>query len=198
MAEELKALLDKIQKEGIETARQEAGLIHERAQKEADEILLGARNEAKKLLEDAGQKIRQERESSAAALKQTGRDVVLSLKKQIIATLDKIVALDARQALSPQELADLIKLAVQQYGTQDSRAVLVSLKDEDRRRLEENFLSQLKNDLKKNIILESSEELKGGFIISFDEGKSHFDFSDKALAAYLAGLVRPKLAELLK
>jgi len=198
MAQELKALIDKIQKEGVESAQKAAREIEARAQKQADEIVARAESDARRLLEDAQEKIRQEKEAAEAALKQAGRDLVLSLKKQILATLEKVVALDVRQALGPQELAALVKLAVQQYGGQDAGPVTVSLQDGDRRKLEDGFLSRLKEELKRDIILKATDEVAGGFIISFDAGKSHFDFSDKALAAYLSGLVRPKLAEFLK
>lgn len=198
MAQELKALIDKIQKEGVEAAEKSAQEIQDRARKEADQTVARAKSDAKKLLDDARQRIRQEGESSEAALRQAGRDLILSLKKQVLAILDKIIALDVRQALSPQELAALVKLAVQQYGAQAAGTVVVSLKDEDRRKLQENFLVQLKADLKKDIVLKTSGDVAGGFIISFDEGRSHFDFTDQALTAYLSGLVRPRLAELLK
>ncbi len=198
MAQELKALLDKIQKEGVESAQKAAREIEARAQKQADEIVARAESDARKLLDDAQEKIRQEKDASEAALKQAGRDLVLSLKKQILATLEKVVTLDVRQALGPQELAALVKLAVQQYGGQDAGPVTVSLQDGDRRKLEQGFLSRLKDELKRDIVLKATDEVAGGFIISFDAGKSHFDFSDKALAAYLSGLVRPKLAEFLK
>ncbi|MDD5575198.1 MAG: hypothetical protein PHH75_08500 [Candidatus Omnitrophica bacterium] len=198
MAQELKALLDKIQKEGVEAVQKTAREIEARAQKQADEIVARARSDAKKFMDDAREKVRQEKESSEAALKQAGRDLVLSLKKQILATLDRVAVLDVRQALGPQELAGLVKLAVQQYGGQDAGPVTVSLQDGDRQKLQQGFLAKLKDELKRDIVLKAADEVSGGFIISFDAGKSHFDFSDKALAAYLSGLVRPKLAELLK
>lgn len=198
MAQELKALIDKIQKEGVESAQKVAQEIEARAKKQADEIVARAASDAKKLLDDAREKIRQEKDSSEAALKQTGRDLVLSLKKQILEILDKIVVLDVRQALGPQDLAALVKLAVGQYGGQDAGPVVVSLQEGDRQKLQQGFLSRLKDELKRDIVLRASDEIAGGFIISFDKGKSHFDFSDKALAVYLSGLVRPKLAELLK
>ncbi len=198
MAQELKALIDKIQKEGVESAQKAAQEIEARAKKQAEEIVARAGNDAKKLLDDAREKIRQEKDSSEAALKQAGRDLVLSLKKQILETLDKIVALDVRQALGPQDLAALVKLAVGQYGAQGSGTVVVSLQEGDRQKFQQGFLSRLKDELKRDIVLKATDEIAGGFTISFDAGKSHFDFSDKALAAYLSGLVRPKLAELLK
>ena len=198
MAQELKALIDKIQKEGVESAKKSAREIEARAQARADEIVARAKSDAKKFMDDAREKIQQEKNSSEAALKQAGRDLVLSLKKQILATLDRVAALDVRQALGPQELAGLVKLAVQHYGGQDAGPVTVSLQDGDRRKLEQGFLAKLKDELKRDIVLKATDEVAGGFVISFDAGKSHFDFSDKALAAYLSGLVRPKLAELLK
>jgi vacuolar-type H+-ATPase subunit E/Vma4 len=46
--------------------------------------------------------------------------------------------------------------------------------------------------------VQPSEDISSGFIISYDQGKSYFDFSDKALAEYIAGYLKPQLSEILK
>ncbi|MFA5039871.1 MAG: hypothetical protein WC732_09375 [Candidatus Omnitrophota bacterium] len=196
MAEELKALIDKIQKEGVEAAETSARQIQERAQEQAKETLRKAQAEAQRLLEDSRQKIRREEEAAQATLKQAGRDLVLSLKKEIHQILEKIVAQNVGASLKPEELAALIRVAVEQYGRKDAASVSVSLKPEDLSRLENAFLAKLEDELKKPIVLKASEELAAGFVISFDEGKSHFDFSDKALAGYLLETLRPLLARI--
>lgn len=194
MAEELKALIDKIQREGIEAAETSARQIRERAEAQAQQTLRHAKAEAQKLLEDSRLKVQREKEAAEATLKQAGRDLVLSLKKEIRQILEKIVAQDVRLNLKPEELSSLIKAAVEQYAKKSAATVTVALKPEDASKLEKAFLAKLKEELKKDVVLKSSEELTAGFIISFDEGKSYFDFSDKALAAYLLESLRPKLA----
>ena len=72
------------------------------------------------------------------------------------------------------------------------------LKEQDKIKLEGHFLNKLKGELKKGIELRGQADIQAGFIISFDSGKSHFDFSDKALAQYLGSYVKPKVAEILR
>jgi vacuolar-type H+-ATPase subunit E/Vma4 len=45
--------------------------------------------------------------------------------------------------------------------------------------------------------LRPAEEISGGFTISFDDGKSCYDFTDKALAEYIGIYLKPKLNQIL-
>src|SRR4030043_484413 len=60
-----------------------------------------------------------------------------------------------------------------------------------------DFMLGLKEEVKKGIVLKPSEEVRTGFLISFDNAKSYFDFSDQALSEYIGAYLKPKLAELL-
>jgi V/A-type H+-transporting ATPase subunit E len=197
MTEELKTLIDKIQQEGVEAGQKKAWEIEKQAAQKADETIGKAQALAQKFLEEARQRIKQDEVSSEATLRQAARDIVLSLKAQILATLDKLMAAQAGKAQSSAHLAEWITLLVKQAKVSGAGPVIVTLKPEDAMRLEEGFLEQLKEELKKDIVLKRSQDISGGFVISFDAGKSHFDFTDKALAEHLAQVVRPRLAELL-
>lgn len=198
MAEELKNLIDKIQQEGVVAAQKKAKEIEGEAERRAEEIVRKAEAQAKKTLEEAREKIAKDQAAAEATLKQAGRDLVLALKKEIGLLLQKLVMADLRRALTPEELAGSIVTLIKNYSGPSQKDVVVSLKEEDVKKLAEGFLGQLKKEAKKGITLRSSDEVSAGFIISFDEGKSHFDFTDKALAEYLSGYLRPRLAALLK
>jgi len=71
------------------------------------------------------------------------------------------------------------------------------LRKEDLERLREGFLSELKDAVKKGIVLKPSEDILGGLTISYDAGRSLFDFTDKALTEYITSYLRPKLKEVL-
>ncbi|PIW68507.1 MAG: V-type ATP synthase subunit E, partial [Candidatus Omnitrophica bacterium CG12_big_fil_rev_8_21_14_0_65_42_8] len=53
-------------------------------------------------------------------------------------------------------------------------------------------------EAKKGIVVRASDEISVGFTISFDAGKSQYDFTDKALAEYIGVYLKPKLSEILK
>jgi hypothetical protein len=40
--------------------------------------------------------------------------------------------------------------------------------------------------------------MSGGFTISFDSGRSCYDFTDRALAAYIGTYLKPKLNQILQ
>jgi vacuolar-type H+-ATPase subunit E/Vma4 len=75
---------------------------------------------------------------------------------------------------------------------------MVLVNKEDLESLEKNFLYKLREETKKNIILRPAEEISGGFTISFDNGKSSYDFTDKALAEYIGTYLKPKLNQILQ
>jgi len=75
---------------------------------------------------------------------------------------------------------------------------VVSLNPLDKDKLGQGFLKQLISETKKNIVLKSADTIESGFIISFDAGKSIFDFSGQALSDYISGCLKPELGKILK
>jgi hypothetical protein len=59
-------------------------------------------------------------------------------------------------------------------------------------------LEKLQKEIKAGITIRTADDLTGGFTISFDEGRSCFDFSEAALAEYLAKYVNEYVGKLLK
>jgi V/A-type H+-transporting ATPase subunit E len=198
MADQIKELIEKINQEGIQAAQEKAREIEDLAQQKAEMIIRKADAGAKKITEDAQDKVNRLQESSQAALKQAARDLLLSLKKEIIALLGRLMTKDISAALTPEELSRIIAGVIQEYCGQGNKEVIIYLKEPDKNKLEGHFLNKLKDELKKGIELRQQEDIHAGFIISFDSGKSHFDFSDKALAQYLGTYLKPKVAELFK
>jgi len=198
MADQIKELIEKINQEGVLAAQEKAREIENLAQQKAEMIIRKADAGARKITEDAEDKIKRLEESSRAQLKQAARDLLLSLKTEVIALLERLMAKDISAALTPEELSRIIAGVIQEYCGQENKEVIIYLKEPDKKKIESHFLSKLKDELKKGIELRQQEDIHSGFIISFDAGKSHFDFSDKALAQYLGTYLKPKVAELFK
>jgi len=196
MPQELSDLIQKIQEEGVATAERKAQDIEEEAKHAASEIVQSAKKEAQGLISEAKQEISRIEKGGEESLKQSGRNLLLTLKKEISSMLDRFVVSDVRKALSPDDLTKILTQLIK--NSQNQKDIIVSVSKEDREKLEKGFLSGLKEEVKKGITLKRAEDIRGGFIISFDKGKSHFDFTDAALAAYIASFLKPKLALLLK
>ena len=129
---------------------------------------------------------------------QAGRDFLLSLRKEISAAIERIILQDVRQALSPETMHKILAEAIKHYGAGQKGEAVVTLKPEDAEALEKHYLAKLKEETRKGIILKPSGEISGGFTISFDAGRSQFDFTDSALADYIGTYLKPQLSEILK
>ncbi len=198
MAEDIKGLIEKIKRDGIEQAQQSAQKIEAQARAQADEILKKAKIEAGHLLLEARENIAREEASSRELLGQAGRDMLIELKKEIENMLARLIAARVREALSPKETAAIIKELISHQGKLAAAdSIQIEMKKSDLEALGKSFIAELQEKVKSEIVLKSADETTGGFIISYDGGKSHFDFTDRSLAEYIGGYLKPKLSEIL-
>jgi vacuolar-type H+-ATPase subunit E/Vma4 len=198
MAEEVRDLIEKINLEGIKAAEEKAQKIEAAAKQRADDMLAQAKRETEEMIAAAQESIRREDEKEKTLLAQAGRDLLLSLRNEINAMLERIMVSEVRQAITPEALFTLLSEVVKQNSAGESGDIVVLLKKEDLEILEKNFLHKLGEETKKNIILRPAEEISGGFTISFDSGRSCYDFTDRALAAYIGTYLKPKLNQILQ
>lgn len=196
--EEIKELITKIQQEGIRVAQDKAQKIEEEAKKVAADILHKAKTEADKTIREAKETTRAMEAATQDSLKQAGRDMILSLKKEINAILGKIIVQEVAHALQPQELDKIITALIKEAQQKEIGHIELVLNKEDLKKLKDSFLDKLKSEIKKGVVLKPSEDILAGFMISFDQGKSYFDFSDKSLAEYIADYLKPQLSSILK
>jgi len=197
MTQELKELIERINREAVESAQSKAREIEQEAQKKAREIISEAEREAKRLILEAEAKIRKEEERKKQLLSQAARDMLLGLKGQIIKMLQGIILAEIRNNLNPQELAQILSKIIQKEVFQDAGSVSVELSKEDLEKLQGFFLERLKQELKKGIVLYPVEDIQAGLRISFDSGRSQFDFSDTSLAEYIVNFLKPQLKNIL-
>jgi V/A-type H+/Na+-transporting ATPase subunit E len=198
MPEEIRDLIEKINQEGIKAAGEKANSIEAEAQQKAAAIISQARIEADRIISDAKDRISLEDVRERALLAQAGRDLLLSLRKDINAMLGLIMVSDIRQALTPEALFRLLIEVVRNYNSAERSEITVSLNKKDLELLEKHYLDKLKQETEGDIVLKPGEEIRGGFTISFDRGKSCYDFTDKALAEYIGTYLKPKLNKILQ
>lgn len=199
MAEELQGLINKIREEGIKAAENKASEIEKEAKHKAETLIAQASKKASDILDDAREKITRSEDASKESLKQAGRDLMLVLRKEINAMLDKLVAAHVHKVLTSEEMAKILCAILKDFDARSlDTKVIISARKDELDKLEKALLAELKEETKKGIILRSADTIRGGFMISYDSGRSYYDFSDKALAEYIAGYLRPKLGELLK
>lgn len=198
MSEDIKGLIEKIQQEGIIAAENKARQIEEEARRKAGDIIARAKVDSERVAREAKESALKTEENTATNLGQAARDLLLILRKQINDTLDKLITAAARQALSDQELTRAISSVIHNIHPDKKGDVVITLNSSEKDNLEGAFLARLKDELKKGIVLKGSDEISAGFVISFDGGKSQFDFTDSALAKYLGGYLKPSLEKVFR
>ncbi|MFA5287219.1 MAG: hypothetical protein WC394_02985 [Candidatus Omnitrophota bacterium] len=196
MTEEIKDLIAKIKNEGIKAAQDKSSQIELQAQTLAQKIIQDAKTAAQKIIQDAEREREQYRSSTEALLKQSGRDMLLSLKKEITSMLDMIIKRNIRAALTSEEILKIIHSLIK--SSTQKEEMVVTIKKEDLKKVNDGLFSELSEEMKKRIILKPSDEISSGFTISYDAGKSLFDFSEAALAEYISAYLKPELNEILK
>lgn len=197
MAEDIKNLIEKIQQEGIKAAQEQAGDIEDQARRRAEALIEKAEKEAQKTIAEAKDRVAKMEKSGKASLEQAGRDLLLALREEINAMLDKFVVAQVRQALSPSELIKIITTLIKNSSGKEKTDIVVTLSKQGLKKLEQGFLGKFRDLTKQGVVLKSSKDIHEGFIISYDSGRSHYDFTDKALAEYIGLHLKPKLGEIL-
>lgn len=200
MSQQVQELIDKIKTEGLQAADQKAREIEEQARRKAQGILNEANQRAQDLLQEAAEEIQRKQEAARTALQQASRNTLLSLKKEIQKLLQRIVAAQVADALTPQKLSDFISQITHKAidGKSSDGGIEVALSPKDLQELRDGFLAKLQKQLKHPVDFKASEDIGKGLTISFDNGKSSFDFSQEALAEYLSVYLNEELTALLK
>lgn len=199
MVKQVQELIDKIKQEGYEAAQKKAQGIESEAVQKAKTIIAQAEKQAKDIVEKAQKQADQFQKSSQAAIRQASRDTILDLKKEIQEMLKRLILQETQVALTPEALAQMITTLVHDFHKKDTSSdIKVALNSQDLQNLKKGFLAKLKDELHNNLQLRPSDEINKGFVISFDEGKSSFDFSDESLAEYMSGYLNQELYSILK
>lgn len=200
MTQQVQELIDKIKQEGVATAQKEAETITEKAREEAGRINKDAQSSTEQLLANAKVEVKKMQESSQMAVRQASRDMLLTLREGILKMLEAIVAKEVKDALTPEQLATIITDVVKNSAEADKADadIRVMLSAKDLKKLEEHFIAKLQKKIKGTLTFSGNQDIEKGFTVSYDAGKSSFDFTDESLAQFLSQYVNDQVAQLLK
>lgn len=198
MSQQIQELINKIKADGVHEAQQKAKHIEEEAHLKANEIISEAKANAQKILADANAEKIKVQKAAEVSIAQAGRNTILSLRKEIESMLKSIVLAHVRDSLSPQQTVSILEGIIKQYVQNNSTTIQVTLGTSDVQAIKDGLLSKLQNELKKPVVFKTSSQISKGFAVSFDGGKSSFDFSDASLAEFLSVYVNDDIARILK
>jgi V/A-type H+-transporting ATPase subunit E len=196
---QLQELIDKIKKEGIESASEEASRLKLDAEGEARRIVESAQKEAAGIIARGKEDAERFRKAGEAALEQASRNLVLAFRGEIETLLAKITAREAAAAYGGDTLKaalpDLLKSWAAKGGS-DNLALI--LPEGELKKIEGWFKDKLASELKQGVELKSDRNLGAGFRIANKDGSAYYDFSAEAVAELLTAYLNPRLGEILK
>ncbi|MDR0402663.1 MAG: V-type ATP synthase subunit E [Treponema sp.] len=194
---QLHELIDKIKKDGIESASEEASRLKAQAEAEAKRVVDAAKKEAEAILARAKADAERTEKAGVAAVGQASRNLVLEFRAKIQGLLDAIVVKEVSAAFDGDALKKLLPEIIKNWAAKgDDLAVLLS--EGDLRGLESSLKEKLSAELKKGVEFKSDRGLQAGFRIAGKDGAAYYDFSAAAVAELLSAYLNPRLAETLK
>ena len=199
MEVQLQELIEQIKKDGVATAEAEAKAIVEAAKSDARKIIADAQAQADKIL--AGAKTETERmtKSSEDAIRQAGRNLLISFRESVTRELKTIVGENVSAVYSSDAFAEMIVSIVKSWANNsDAEDIAVILNTQDLNKLEETLLAALKEKVLKGITLKANDNFDGGFRIAVNNGSAYYDYSAEAVVEMLSNYLSPKVTELLK
>ncbi|MFW8602311.1 hypothetical protein ACOHYD_12630 [Desulfobacterota bacterium M19] len=194
----INALLDRIQTEGIDKAEKEAAVIIKAAREKARLILSKARQEAAAVAAESSEELQRRERNLNRRLVQTGRDVVLNVKGEIIALFDRLLQHECRSSLKGKQLAAVISQIISAWQVGDKNPNLeIIINEDDRRNLVDELLSVFRQQLKDGIELKGHPDVAAGFRVALKDSHLYYDFTDEAIAETIGQYLRPELSALL-
>lgn len=200
MADELQALLDRIQQDGLAKAEAEKEQLLTEARQEAARLVATAKQEAEHLVAEAKRNAELQLEKGRETLGQAARDVLLSLRERLQERLAAVAKQWVGAAVTPEVFAQMLLEIVRAYvakgGAVDDLSVL--LPEADQEKLAAALGTSLWADLKAKPELSPVPDISAGFRVVFNQEDVAYDFTDEALAESLAAFLNPRLAELIR
>jgi len=195
---QVQELIDKIKKDGVNAASQEASKIKTEAETEAKRIVESARREAENIISRGKQDAERSEKAGIAALEQASRNLVLAFKDEIQALLNKIISEHVSSHYNEDVLKTALPELLKSWAAKGGDDLAVILPEDELSKFRSFFSEKLTGELWKGIELKSNRRLSSGFRISNKEGSVYYDFSAEAVAGLLSAYLNPKLAEILK
>ena len=196
---QLQELIEQIKKDGVEAAEVQAEAILNSAKAEAEKIISDAQARADKLLQDAKSENEKMVKSSEDAIRQAGRNLLISFRESVARELKAIAGENVNAVYSSDAFAQLIIKVVECWASKpDVEEISVILNSGDLDKLEKTLLAALKERMLSGVTLKANDNFYGGFRIAVNNGGAYYDYSAEAVTDMLSNYLSPRVTELLK
>ena len=199
MSNKLQELTERLYNEGLSKGKEEGEILLFKARKEADEIIANARKQAEDIVTEAENRAAQLKEKAESDIKMASEQALMATKTDIENLLvNALCAEETEKVLSEEKFLKEIILAVaQKFSTQQSEDISLVLPASLKSMLEPWVSTELKKVLKKEISVDFSKKIKGGFSIGPQNGSWYISMSDESFKALISEYLRPVTKKLL-
>jgi V/A-type H+-transporting ATPase subunit E len=192
MAEELKHLIDQIQKEGVEKAEEQATAILSQAKERAAKIVTEAEQKAADLLAKSETEAEAFAERSVRTLEQAARDLLITVGQGCEKVVTETLGQQVDKAIDGGLLEKMVLNVIEQHKGESAE---FSVNEADQKALTAFCAKQAKKS-GQEIELVSDAEVLSGFKVGFKGSNAYLDFTGEAVAEALASFLRPELAKI--
>lgn len=187
MAEDLQYLMERIQKDAVDKAENDAAAIIAKAKEKAAEIVKAAEAEAQAKLAKADKDAEAFTERSERTLEQSARDLLLSVGKNLQDMILNLLSLQVEKSLDESTVKEMLLSLAKGY----SAHVEVDFSEADAKKLASFVTGEFAKQLSNGVEVSSDKGVKYGFRVKLDGGKVTHEFTEKAMADALSALLRP-------
>jgi V/A-type H+-transporting ATPase subunit E len=198
MSVQLQELIDRIKREGVKEAQEEAARITEEARKRAAEIIDEAGAQAKVVIEKAETEASRTEETSRAMIRQAARDLLLKVRTEITQLFERILRKELSEVLDRNALKQIIVSLLNRWSETGRVDVKVLVPEKELDALAKHVMAQLSSEIKQGVEIKPSPQLKAGFRVMEKDGSAFYDITDDGLAQFLMESLNPRVAEYLK
>lgn len=197
---DLQALLERIQNEGIRKAESEAETLLSEARKKAADLIATAKAEAEGLVRNAQKEAELFTQRGRTSVEQASRDLLLSVEQALQSMLQSIVLKEVSGGLSGDTLQRLLLQVVEAYSAAglQSKGLEVSVPAASEKAVRDFFMAKLSEAVKRGVTVKGDAGLAAGFRVSVAGAHVQHDFSAESIAEALGERLRPQLREILR
>jgi V/A-type H+-transporting ATPase subunit E len=196
MAEELQHLIERIQREAVDTGEQKAAELLAQAREKASTLVREAEQKAAALVQKAEQDAQLYTQRSQQTLQQASRDLLISVGQGVETIFSRLVVDAVGQALTAETMRDMLVNMTEAYGASGGRTVEVLVSPQDQDKLLAQMRERFRDQLQKGLTVRGDERVFKGFQVALEGGRVKHQFTPEAIAESLSNFLRPKLAEI--
>lgn len=198
MVMDLKHVIDKLKKDGVEEADRQKDKIISAARKEAEQIVKKAQEKKEGIIKKAEEDAQKTKKTTEEAMKQAARDLVLGLREEISALFKGALKKEVAEELGSDNLKEIIISLAGKFVEAEGGPVEVLMSEKDKQRLFDEITRTMKEQLEQEVELKLDKNLRYGFKIGIKDSHSFYDFSDEAISEAFFHFLNPKVKELLE